>query len=146
MPKKLIRATVPMCPECGSELVDQENFWTCDPCGMDIEDYRDVGWGYYAPDIDDIAANLRRFAGDRDWEFEDGEPADLQGWADSIEAAPDIDGVGRHTGGGGWTVDYGLLKQIAYATESSMEDAEEVVLEMIKRGLAKWADIPKGTK
>lgn len=97
MPKKLIRAEIPMCPECGSEIVTPMPTGSvnrllkssCQDCGH----FGFVDWGHYAPETDDIAANIRRFAGDRDWEFEDGEPADLQGWADSIEAAPDIDGV-----------------------------------------------------
>lgn len=92
MSKKLIMADVDMCPHCEAAVgkPDGIGWFTCPECNHGTYE---PAVGYYAPDTEEIAANLRRFAGDRDWEFEDGEPADLRGWADSIEAAPDIDGV-----------------------------------------------------
>jgi hypothetical protein len=89
---------VPMCPECGS---DQSRIYdgpdidhTCNGCG---HEWIEPDWGHYAPYVhatdcteceffgrgdplvDGVAAvaqELRRFAGDEDWEFDDGSLAD----------------------------------------------------------------------
>jgi hypothetical protein len=37
------------------------------------------------PDVEGVVEKLRRFAGNTEWEFDDGTPADLLGWADELE-------------------------------------------------------------
>ncbi len=86
--KKLIQATVPMCPDCGGEARFSMDGGTRGyRCARGHwSGIHRIDWGYYAPDV---AAKIRRFAGDRDWEYGNGEPADLRGWADELEGKND---------------------------------------------------------
>jgi len=59
---KLTRATIPMCPECGAELDDSRSMWDWDcECGAELY-HAHAHWGYYAPDVDGVAAELRNVA------------------------------------------------------------------------------------
>jgi hypothetical protein len=39
-------------------------------------------------DAKELAEEIRRFAGEEDWEFNDGTPVYIQGWADKVESLP----------------------------------------------------------
>lgn len=132
---ELTRATTPMCPKCGVELVIPDeavdycgvNYYECGPCGAkDGQDVwyeeSEIYWGYYPVDVSlcegcakidagikaiekelaerfpdgyhprnlvadasEVATKLRRFAGRQEWEFDNGERADLRSWADELE-------------------------------------------------------------
>lgn len=89
MSENLTRATEPMCPKCGGPCTfhhrgASQGRYDCADCGYaHLPDA--VDWGYYPADVSAVATKLRRFAGDTDWEFGNGERADLRGWCDELE-------------------------------------------------------------
>jgi hypothetical protein len=82
-----------------------------------------------SPSAKELADELRRFAGDRDWEHHDGTPADLRGIADRLsriadkgecESPPDRCGCGNYrTAGSGLCDDCYVRK--AWATETAKQ-------------------------
>jgi hypothetical protein len=56
---KLVRATIPMCPECGAELSHRqaEDMVPHDGCRVIIGNhYARPDYGYYAPDVSGVVA------------------------------------------------------------------------------------------
>jgi hypothetical protein len=87
---KLIRATIPMCPNCGTKMepVTGQHYLCCPGCdSTEIPDY-----GYYAPDIAGVVAEIRdTYDGscvcDNCYPLED-KINDINGWADRLEGKP----------------------------------------------------------
>jgi hypothetical protein len=52
---KLVRAEIPMCPECGAE-VEPEISMTCPEC---MANMIFLHYGYYAPDVSGVVEKLR---------------------------------------------------------------------------------------
>lgn len=59
MPKKLIRAEIPMCPICALEIAGHSipgEYW-CNHC-EEVIAYHDAVMGYFAPDIDSVVEEM----------------------------------------------------------------------------------------
>ncbi len=66
---KLTRARVPMCPECGEEMVQLTRWpateaprYGCDTC-LEGSAAHNPDWGYYKPDVEGVVRQLRGLRG-----------------------------------------------------------------------------------
>jgi hypothetical protein len=89
MTMRLVKADVAVCPECGG-LVEYKtlgrvgNYYVCIDAAC-LHHCIHPDWAARVPDVEGVVDMLRRFAGNTEWEFDDGTPADLRGWADELE-------------------------------------------------------------
>lgn len=87
--RKLVRAEIPMCPECGTECERCQGgeLFRCPECRCHWMKKK-IHYGHYPPDVSGVIADLLE-AGDAlvegDWHCR---LRDLQEWADRLEGKP----------------------------------------------------------
>lgn len=87
--RKLIRATVPMCPRCNGEMNYRlpTGQYKCIQCGCY---YHNPPFGYYAPDVAGVVAEMRAAIVEMDNDCHACAKArTLQPWADTLEGKSD---------------------------------------------------------
>ena len=79
-PMTLIRATIPMCPECGAEmtLIPESVVWY--ECGTCENGEYYPHWGYHAPDVASVVAEMREY-----WDADVDPGPWLKKWIDRLE-------------------------------------------------------------